>query len=305
MVLVGHSMGGLLARLQTLESGNEFWETVANQPFQYVRAPDDARRELASAFFFLPNPAIHRVITVGTPYRGSEFSNSTTRWLSSKFIKLPELFLDSRLQLRKDNPNLFKKPSLIDVDTSIDSLAPDSPFLPVMLAAGRPQWVRHHTIIGVVPEKGFLHRVVGDSDGVVSVESARLETADSELVVSSDHTTIHSHPLAVLEVHRILLAHLAEVDRGRPPTWPQAPMTVAAPANHSTPLRPTAAQPPGTPDSVGGKVWSGGAAPVSAPESDARNVWSAYSGSSGTADPAETPSAWPNLNAADAVPAAR
>jgi pimeloyl-ACP methyl ester carboxylesterase len=227
MVLVGHSMGGLLSRLQTIDSGNDIWSTVSDQPFQLVKATDETRRELGDAFFFRPNPAVRRVITIGTPFRGSEFANSTTRWLSSKLIKLPQMLVNGRTKLRTDNPGMFKEPSLLDVDTSIDSLAPDSPFLKAMLAARRAPWVRHHTIVGVVPEKGLLGRVTGEGDGVVSRASAHLDDVDSELVVSADHTTIHSHPLSVLEVHRILLAHLAELDRPQG-NWQRMPMTASA-----------------------------------------------------------------------------
>jgi hypothetical protein len=34
----------------------------------------------------------------------------------------------------------------------------------------------------------------------------------SEIVVPADHTTVQMHPAAVLEVRRILLEHLAEMD---------------------------------------------------------------------------------------------
>ena len=161
------------------------------------------------------------MITIGTPYRGSEFANSTTRWLGSKLITLPKMFASTQAELHRDNPDAFKEPNLIDVDTSIDSLAPDSPFLPAMLNAPTPPWVHQHTIIGVIPEKGLLGRVVGEGDGVVTVASAHLDTAESEITVNADHTTIHSHPLSVLEVHRILLAHLAEMDREQRPIWPR------------------------------------------------------------------------------------
>jgi pimeloyl-ACP methyl ester carboxylesterase len=239
MVLVGHSMGGLLARLQTINSADQFWRTVSDQPFQEIKASDEVRQELAGAFFFGPSPSVRRVITIGTPYRGSEFVNSTTRWLSSKIIKLPKMFISSRQQLHADNPGAFKDPSIIDVDTSIDSLAPDSPVLPVMLKSQPAPWVHCHTIIGVIPDNGLLGKVVGEGDGVVSYASAHLDHVDSEIVVNADHTTVHSHPLTVLEVHRILLAHLAEVDRRqRPDMWPRAPMTAQAPGSNWSPNRP-------------------------------------------------------------------
>jgi hypothetical protein len=177
------------------------------------------------------------VITIGTPFRGSEFANSTTRWLGSKLISLPQMFTKGRQHLYTDNPDVFKQPNVIDVATSIDSLAPDSPFLPAMLTARHAAWVRHHAIVGRIPDKGLLGKVVGDGDGVVSYASAHLDNVDSEIVVNADHTTIHSHPLSVLEVHRILLAHLAEVDRP-PGPWPRAPMTASAASHRWAPNRP-------------------------------------------------------------------
>ena len=161
MVLVGHSMGGLVSRLQTIDSGDDFWNVVSDEPFQTGQGATETRQELADTFFFQPNPSMRRVITIGTPHRGSEFANSTTRWLGSKLIKLPQMLVSDRQQLYQDNPDVFRKPNLIDVDTSIDSLSPDSPILPVMLAAQRPPWVQYHNIVGVIPDKGLLGRVGG------------------------------------------------------------------------------------------------------------------------------------------------
>jgi len=213
IVLVGHSMGGLIAEMQTVDSRNDFWNVVSDQPFQLVKASRQTRDDLAEAFFFRPNPSVRRVITIATPFRGSQFANSTIRWLGSKFIRLPQIVLNDRQQLRKDNPDIFRKPAnLIDVETSLDSLAPDSPILPVMLKAHRAPWVKYHNIVGRIPEKGLIGRVVGGSDGVVSFTSAHLDDVNSEIVVNADHLEINRHPLSVLEVHRILLEHLAEID---------------------------------------------------------------------------------------------
>jgi hypothetical protein len=49
-------------------------------------------------------------------------------------------------------------------------------------------------------------------DGVVPYSSAHIDEALSELVVPADHYHVHHHPLAILEVRRILLEHLREVD---------------------------------------------------------------------------------------------
>ena len=167
------------------------------------------------------------MITIGTPFRGSKFANSTTRWLGSKLITLPQMLVNDRQQLHKDNPELFRKPNLIDVNTSIDSLAPDSPILPVMLDAQRAPWVKYHNIVGQIPDKGFIGRVVGGSDGVVSFDSATWTTSTSEIVVNADHLALNRHPLSVLEVHRILLEHLAEIDAPPPSRLERLPLTAS------------------------------------------------------------------------------
>jgi pimeloyl-ACP methyl ester carboxylesterase len=211
MVLVGHSMGGLISRMQTLNSRGDFWAAASDKPLDQVKAPPEVRQRLQDAFFFQPNPSVRRVITIGTPHRGSHFSNQTTQWLATRLIRLPQKLLQGQEALFRDNGGLFPDWSLVRIDTSIDSLDPGCPIFPVMLGAQRAPWVTYHNILGVAPYHGLLGKLTADSDGVVAVQSARVEDARSELVVPADHSGIHSHPLAVLEVRRILLEHLAEL----------------------------------------------------------------------------------------------
>ena len=143
-VLVGHSMGGLVSKLQTVDSGNQFWNTLSERPFSEVEADTEVRQGLARTFFFDPNPSIRRVITIATPHRGSEFANDTTRWVGRKLIKIPSMILQGRHQLIARNPGFFRANAPLDITTSIDSLVPDSPLLPVLLTAHTGSWVRYH-----------------------------------------------------------------------------------------------------------------------------------------------------------------
>ncbi len=229
MVLVGHSMGGLVSRMQTLDSGNDFWNIVSDKPFHLVKAEPPVREDLERLFFFEPNQSIRRVVTIGTPHRGSSFANDTTRWVSAKLISLPAILVQRKQQIRQDNPELFRPDSkLIEVSTSIDSLSPDCPILPVMLSARRAPWTQYHNIVGRAPERGVVGRFAGDGDGVVDYSSAHLDDVASEIVVPSDHTNVHRHPLATLEVRRVLLEHLADL-RAHPPYDPNMPRTAALP----------------------------------------------------------------------------
>ena len=217
MVMVGHSMGGLLSELQTINSGDDYWRLVSKIPLDQIKANPEVRGKLQDTFYFQPNPSIRRVVAIGTPHHGSTFSNQTTQWLLSKLINLPETLINSQQKLFLENQGNFVDKSLVKVETSIDSLSPDSPIFPVMLSGRRPPWVKYHNIIGVVPQQWWLSTIAKEGDGVVAKESAHLDGVVSEIVVPADHTTVHAHPLAVLEVRRILLEHLAELRGEQPP----------------------------------------------------------------------------------------
>ena len=214
MVLVGHSMGGLVAKLQTISSRNDYWNLVSHvAPGQIVAEPD-VRQRLDETFFFLPNPSIRRVVTIGTPHRGSRFSNWTTQWLVDRVIELPQRLVNSQERLFRENEGRFGDGSLLHVSTSVDSLSPDCPIFPAMAASARPPWVKYHTIIGDVPPESWFTSLIAGGDGVVSRESARLQDATSELLVPANHSEVQSHPASVLEIRRILLEHLADLRSG-------------------------------------------------------------------------------------------
>ena len=44
MVLVGHSMGGLVSMMQTIDSGNDFWQIVSEHPFDELQAASGGAR---------------------------------------------------------------------------------------------------------------------------------------------------------------------------------------------------------------------------------------------------------------------
>lgn len=214
MVLVGHSMGGLISKLQTVESADAFWATVSDHPLGDLRADPDTVRALATTFYFRPNPSIRRVITLGTPHRGSPFSNDITRWAGDKLIALPRKMLDSQNHLLAQNRGYFRADAPVDIHTSIDSLSPDSPLLPTLLTAQPGPWVTYHNVVGHDPNPGWRKYIVGDGDGVVALTSARLDNSphvESQIVVSADHMNVHRHPQSILEVRRILFEQLTEL----------------------------------------------------------------------------------------------
>jgi pimeloyl-ACP methyl ester carboxylesterase len=211
MVLVGHSMGGLISRLQTLDSGDDYWHVLSDRSFGELDATDEEKMGIASVVYFQPNPGVKRVITIASPHRGSHFANDYTRYAGQFLITLPQMMVQTGNSVVSKNAGFFRNTRLLTMTTSIDSLAPDSPIFPVYLNSRKGVGVHYHNIVAEVPYEGFLGYVSRGSDGIVPYASAHMEDVESEIVVSADHVTAHRHPRAVLEVRRILLEHGLDV----------------------------------------------------------------------------------------------
>lgn len=211
-VLVGHSMGGLVSRMQTIESGDDFWNLVSDQPKEKLRGPPEDINKLVSALEFRPNQTVGRVITIGTPHRGSNLANTATRWLAGKMIQLPKMAVSAGNRLTRANPGFFRDTRLLTEANAVDSLAPDSPIFPVMLRAKRSSHVKYHNIVGVLEDPPLFAGRHHRGDGVVEYASATMDDTESELLVDATHTKLHMTGKAIFEVRRILLEHLDDVD---------------------------------------------------------------------------------------------
>src|SRR6185295_13868978 len=71
MVVIGHSQGGLLAKLTAIDTGSRLWDRISNKPFDQVELEPETRQLLQQSMFFTPLPFVGRVIFVSTPHRGA------------------------------------------------------------------------------------------------------------------------------------------------------------------------------------------------------------------------------------------
>jgi len=218
MVFVGHSMGGLIANLMTIDSGDDFWKLVSNEPFDKLNLPPEARAELEQTFFFKRQPCVKRVVFIATPHRGSKLSPSPLGRFAVHLVQMPSELKTVHSNLDKDNPDLAKVLRDKALPTSIDLLAPGAPALQLMAHRPRPDDVHYHTIAGILKTtttkvEFWLIGGSDEGDGVVPYASAHLDNADSEVKVHADHFHVHHHPLAIQEVRRILMEHYQEYIR--------------------------------------------------------------------------------------------
>ncbi len=193
MILIGHSMGGILSRAQV----SSISPTRAEGILPGVSALSDYNR-VRKALIFEPRTDVSRVVFLFTPHRGSRLAANGAGALMIRLIRLPDTLLTETEHAVDQLAGTESR----RLPTSIHGLSPRSRFLRV-LDATEPT-VPVHTILG--------NRGRGDgssgSDGVVPVHSARLASAESELVVPTGHGGF-DHPQAVAELKRIILQDVA------------------------------------------------------------------------------------------------
>lgn len=203
MVLVGHSMGGLLSHAMVVESGNAFWQLYTDRPFDdRLQGPAKVLDELKRYMFFRPLPFVREVVFLGTPHRGSDLSRGLVGRMSAGLISDPDHVADLLAQITRQNPGAFDRRHFRRLPTSIETLETNGDMLLALLAMRPGAGVTFHSVIGSL-RPGALKNT---TDGIVSYTSSHFDGAASEVVVRSDHG-VQANPLAILEVRRILLEH--------------------------------------------------------------------------------------------------
>ena len=241
MVVIGHSMGGLISRLITYDSQDNYWAAVSNTPLTQVSASDEVKRNLQRIYYFEGDSAVRRVVTIASPHQGSEYANSFTKWLAKRLIAIPKFTLQTTQELLTLNPKAFRHHGPLGGSTSIDSLSPDSPILQVMHNTSRPQGVTYHNVVGVKYNDRPLEQ---NTDGVVAFGSAHREDVVSEIVVQADHSMVHRHPRTILELRRILREHLTETANRRSPIQLLDHEEIVPPSTNVVPMNGVRNSPP-------------------------------------------------------------
>lgn len=200
IVLVGHSMGGLISSVLVREGGPNLWSQFSKTPVHDLPISREAKENIVKMSDFEPRPDVARVIFVATPHRGSRIAISPIADFFSNLIRLPlEPFGKDRkiaaAAIRADMRNLFIAPV-----NSIRFLRAKNPLLSAILKLPMRKSFPYHSIIG---DRGKAD-TPNSSDGVVEYWSSHLDGAVSEKIVPSGHGA-NENPKGIEEIRRILL----------------------------------------------------------------------------------------------------
>ncbi|MFT4548318.1 MAG: pimeloyl-ACP methyl ester carboxylesterase [Pseudoalteromonas tetraodonis] len=208
IVVVGHSMGGMISRLLITDSGMKIWDAVYDKPPGEMPFSEDTRQTLSDALIFEARPDISRVIYASASHRGSDKATNVLGRLGAKIIGDPiaeSALTREAIEYAREIPSRPKKDHL---PNSVDALDPDNMFLKLVDALPPKSGIPYHSIIGDRGKGGNLdHSKPVSSDGIVPYWSSHLDGAASEVIIPSGHWSIH-HERGMEETKKILLQHL-------------------------------------------------------------------------------------------------
>ena len=205
LVVLGHSMGGIMTHTLISDSGYKLWDSVFSVRPETFSCDLKTSRVINAIYLFERERRVRRAILIAVPHRGSSIADNWIGDLGQTLYRadseLQEAFR-SLVESHRDqiNPyllNLVKEGKI----SSIRTLSAKSPAM--MALACIPPAVPFHNIIGQ-RTSGPAHT---GNDGVVTYSSSHLDGAESELIVRYGHEAF-LHPEAVAEIKRILHAHL-------------------------------------------------------------------------------------------------
>jgi pimeloyl-ACP methyl ester carboxylesterase len=206
MVIVGHSMGGLLTKMMVQETGARLWQIISDRPVDELAGDPEDRELFRRALFYKPRPEIRRVVFIATPHRGSQVDQGPLGLLGSRLIRLPDPLRESYNRLIASNrPDFFNERFRKGLPTSVDELEWRSTILMRLDQLGLAPTIKAHSIIAVQHDPPTAR----GGDGMVPYDSAHLDGVASELLVSSGHLC-QDKPAVIREVRRILLEHQAD-----------------------------------------------------------------------------------------------
>ena len=249
IVMVGHSMGGLITRFNNstkpwtlmkgvFELSPETFEGMTLENWKKGMAPlhydEQTLERLQNNFIFSPPQGVTRIVYMATPHRGSTFADNWIGRLGQRLIDLPSDMLEevTRIATLSRGMVLLNPLQLKDELTSIRQLSPNSSLVKYMSELRGSPNVPVHSIIG---DRG-RNDTPNSSDGVVKYHSSHLGWSASEKIVPSGHS-VQDDPASAVELRRILREHLVKV-KGRK-TLEEADAKAATPvwqANPSPPI---------------------------------------------------------------------
>lgn len=246
-VIIGHSMGGIMARmlvsdedllprLQELENSDEITQSQEpnNQSTPESMTPPKINERLLrellknghhdnlqSRLTLTALPQVDTAVFISAPFAGTDYAERWFTRFARRVVRLP-------LDITKTATNLIIDGGRIDeselqssfigslyLQNGPSQLSDRSEFMKLTKEISINDKVIYHTIMGDSSgsAEGLQGSLVGKnlSDGIVPYDSSHLDGAMSETIITGGHN-IHENPKTILQLRKILHEHLERHD---------------------------------------------------------------------------------------------
>lgn len=209
-VLIGHSMGGILARL--LVSDQDITQSAAQMFNIREMKKINSNPIFTQRLKFQPIRNFDRAIFLAAPHRGTPFANRWFTKVARRIIQLPVAFVTAvgeALDGKDDDYNALFLEQIKNggIQNGPSDLSENSRFTKLTKEIMPISQMKYHSIIGNNTNSTDPNVM---TDGVVPYNSSHLEGALSEKIIKGGHS-IQETPEAVLELRRILRLHLIQL----------------------------------------------------------------------------------------------
>ena len=185
VVLIGHSLGAVISRLLTADSGEVVWNAVFDEPVGALSGTSADIATVDSLFHFNAYPGIGREIFLAAPHRGSPTADDFIGHLAVHLVRVQAPELDALLRVTDANrPHVsaalyadYLKEGL----SSVSTLRSEQPVSRASQALMPVAGVRYYTFAGHLPGTN------PPGDGIVPLDSAILAGAQSTTIVNDGH----------------------------------------------------------------------------------------------------------------------
>jgi hypothetical protein len=208
MIVMGHSQGGLLTKMTTIDSGMRLWPFSVSP--EELDVDQETREFLTDGLVIKPLPFVKRVIFVATPHRGSYLALGILGRIGAWLVNLPGRLTKLSVALLTLQAKGLFQGTVSGIPTSIDNMNPTNLFIRNLSSIPIADGIVAHSIIAVDSDAPLSEA----GDGVVKYMSAHIDGVASEKIVRSSHS-VQGNPEAILEVKRILLEHTKQASTQR------------------------------------------------------------------------------------------
>jgi pimeloyl-ACP methyl ester carboxylesterase len=158
MVVIGHSQGGLLTKLISIDTGTKLWDAISLKPVDELNLKPETKAMLKEALFVHHLPFVETVIFIATPHGGSYQASLTIVSLFTRLVTLPLSIASAAADVLTNAGEELKLDKDRRTFNSLNGMSPGNPAIEAMRQIPVAPGIHAHSIIPTLQDGPLTHR---------------------------------------------------------------------------------------------------------------------------------------------------